>query len=109
MQTIAIISDLHDWHSDQIESFLKQSKFKILKVSFEEIKFGFGRCTADSCIDIRRDALSRQQAIKLVSRFDDISKDLDLVLYAKYFEKAIVPMLYGWCVGLYGRFACCPL
>ena len=41
MQTIAIISDLHDWHSDQIESFLKQSKFKVLKVSFEEIKFGF--------------------------------------------------------------------
>ncbi|MAI28911.1 MAG: hypothetical protein CMP38_01755 [Rickettsiales bacterium] len=41
MQTIAIISDLHDWHSDQIEYFLKQSKFKILKVSFEEIKFSF--------------------------------------------------------------------
>ena len=41
MTTIAIISDLHDWHSDQIESFLKQNKFKILKVSFEEIKFSF--------------------------------------------------------------------
>ena len=41
MQTIAIISDLHDWHSDQIEYFLKQSKFKVLKVSFEEIKFSF--------------------------------------------------------------------
>ena len=25
MTTIAIISDLHDWHSDQIESFLKQN------------------------------------------------------------------------------------
>ena len=53
------------------------------------LKFGFGRCTADSCIDIRRNALSRQQAIKLVSRFDDLSKDLDLNLYAEYFEKNI--------------------
>ena len=53
------------------------------------LKFGFGRCTADSCIDIRRNALSRQQAIKLVSRFDDLSKDLDLNLYAEYFEKDI--------------------
>ena len=53
------------------------------------LKFGFGRCTADSCIDIRRDALSRQQAIKLVSRFDDLSNDLDLELYADYFEKDV--------------------
>ncbi len=41
MPTIAIISDLHDWHSDQIETFLKKNKFKILKVTFEELKFSF--------------------------------------------------------------------
>ena len=41
MQTIAIISDLHDWHSDQIELFLKQHKFKTLKVTFQELKFSF--------------------------------------------------------------------
>ena len=41
MQTIAIISDLHDWHSDQIESFLKKINLKLLKVTFEELKFSF--------------------------------------------------------------------
>ena len=41
MQTIAIISDLHDWHSDQIESFLQKHKFKTIKVTFQELKFSF--------------------------------------------------------------------
>ncbi len=41
MQTIAIISDLHDWHSNQIELFLKQNKFKTVKVNFQELKFSF--------------------------------------------------------------------
>jgi N-acetyl sugar amidotransferase len=50
------------------------------------LKFGFGRCTADACIDIRRGALDREQAISLVKMFDDISNDLDLTMYAEYFE-----------------------
>ena len=41
MQTIAIISDLHDWHSNQIEFFLKQHKFKTVKVNFQELEFSF--------------------------------------------------------------------
>ena len=41
MQTIAIISDHHDWHSNQLEFFLKQNKFKTIKVTFEELKFSF--------------------------------------------------------------------
>ena len=41
MQTIAIISDLHDWHSNQIELFLKQNKFKTVKVNFQELEFSF--------------------------------------------------------------------
>jgi len=41
MQTIAIISDHHDWHSHQLEFFLKQNKFKTIKVTFEELKFSF--------------------------------------------------------------------
>jgi RimK family alpha-L-glutamate ligase len=41
MQTIAIISDLHDWHSDQIELFLKQNNFKTIKVTFQELKVSF--------------------------------------------------------------------
>ena len=41
MQTIAIISDHHDWHSYQLEFFLKQNKFKTIKVTFQELKFSF--------------------------------------------------------------------
>ncbi len=41
MQTIAIISDHHDWHSNQLEFFLKKNKFKTIKVTFQEIKFSF--------------------------------------------------------------------
>ncbi len=41
MQTIAIISDHHDWHSYQLEFFLKQNKFKTVKVTFQELKFSF--------------------------------------------------------------------
>ena len=41
MQTIAIISDHHDWHSNQLEFFLKENKFKTIKVTFEELKFSF--------------------------------------------------------------------
>ena len=41
MQTIAIISDHHDWHSNQLEFFLEQFKFKTIKVTFQELKFSF--------------------------------------------------------------------
>ena len=41
MQTVAIISDHHDWHSYQLEFFLKQNKFKTIKVTFQELKFSF--------------------------------------------------------------------
>ena len=42
MQTIAIISDLHDWHSNQIELFLKKKKFKnIQKLLFKNLFFSF--------------------------------------------------------------------
>tara|TARA_B100002051_G_C16734237_1_gene640179 strand:- start:650 stop:1729 length:1080 start_codon:yes stop_codon:yes gene_type:complete len=54
------------------------------------LKFGFGRCTADACIDIRRKALEREQAITLVKMFDDVSKDLDLEIFANYFQRDII-------------------
>ena len=41
MQTIAIISDHHDWHSDQLEFFLNKCNFKTIKVTFQELKFSF--------------------------------------------------------------------
>ena len=34
------------------------------------LKFGFGRCSQDVGIDIRRGAMSRKQALSLVRKFD---------------------------------------
>ena len=48
------------------------------------LKFGFGRCTADACIDIRRGALERQ-AITLVNMFDNTANDLDFDFFADYY------------------------
>lgn len=49
------------------------------------LKFGFGRCTADACIDIRRGALEREQAITLVNMFDNTANDLDFDFFADYY------------------------
>ncbi|NQU95473.1 MAG: N-acetyl sugar amidotransferase [Candidatus Omnitrophica bacterium] len=41
-----------------------------LHVYFMFLKFGFGRTTSDACIDVRRGALDRKQALALVRRYD---------------------------------------
>ncbi|MBD22477.1 MAG: hypothetical protein CL572_02275 [Alphaproteobacteria bacterium] len=41
MKTIGIISDLHDWHSDQIELNLKKNNCKVLRIYFDELIFSF--------------------------------------------------------------------
>ena len=41
MSKVAIISDLHDWHSNQIEYFLKKNNVKTSKITFEELVFSF--------------------------------------------------------------------
>ncbi len=41
MFSVAIISDLHDWHSAQIEHSLQKYCKKIFKVSFNELSLGF--------------------------------------------------------------------
>lgn len=51
------------------------------------LKFGFGRCTADVGIDIRRGALEREQAKHLVSKFDGqfpLNEYIDF--YCKYYK-----------------------
>ena len=37
MYSIAIISDMHDWHSSEIKFYLEKFGCKVVKVSFEEI------------------------------------------------------------------------
>jgi len=63
------------------------------------LKFGFGRTTADAGIDIRRNALNRQQALALVQAYDGefpaslISRYLD---YFKMRKKKFEEVLNKW-------------
>ncbi len=41
MNSIAIISDLHDWHSREIEHYLKKKRCKVIKLNFHEIELNF--------------------------------------------------------------------
>jgi len=50
------------------------------------LKFGFGRCTQDACIDIRRGAMTRRQALGLVQRFDGEPPDAYVEGYLDYFR-----------------------
>ena len=41
MLSIAIISDLHDWHSREIESTLQKKGYKVIKLRFDELQGNF--------------------------------------------------------------------
>ena len=43
MLSIAIIGDLHDWHSQQIESSLKKRGCRVIKLKFDELQANFQR------------------------------------------------------------------
>ena len=43
MLSIAIIGDLHDWHSQQIESSLKKRGCRVIKLKFNELQANFQR------------------------------------------------------------------
>ncbi len=49
------------------------------------LKFGFGRCSQDVGIDIRRGAMERKQGISLVRRFDREVPSQFIPLYLEYF------------------------
>jgi len=50
------------------------------------LKFGFGRCTQDVGIDIRRGAMSRKQGVTLVRKFDREDPEQFFPDYLNYFE-----------------------
>ena len=50
------------------------------------LKFGFGRCSQDACIDIRRGAMDRSQAINLVKLYDGVFPHEHLNTYLNYFQ-----------------------
>ena len=50
------------------------------------LKFGFGRATQDAGIDIRRGAMTREQAIQLVNIYDNQLPEEYLDEYLEYFQ-----------------------
>ena len=53
------------------------------------LKFGFGRATADAGIEIRRGAMTRDQAINLVKMYDGNSPRKFFGIYSDYFKMSI--------------------
>ena len=50
------------------------------------LKFGFGRCLQDACIDIRGGRLTREDAIKMVKKYDgEFIEDL-IPIYLEYYQ-----------------------
>ena len=50
------------------------------------LKFGFGRANQDACIEIRRGAMEREQAINLVKLYDGTFPSKFLENYCEYYE-----------------------
>ena len=50
------------------------------------LKFGFGRCSQDVGIDIRRGAMTRKQGISLIKRFDREAPTQFIPMYLEYFR-----------------------
>jgi N-acetyl sugar amidotransferase len=49
------------------------------------LKFGFGRATQDACIEVRRGAMDRDQAVNLVRLYDGHYPDEFLEMYLDYY------------------------
>ena len=50
------------------------------------LKFGFGRANQDACIEIRRGAMVREQAINLVRLYDGVYPENFIQIYLDYYE-----------------------
>ena len=53
------------------------------------LKFGFGRANQDACIEIRRGAMNRQQAVNLVSIYDGEYPEKFIDLYLDYYQLSL--------------------
>ena len=58
----------------------------ILHTYLMYLKYGFGRANQDACIDIRRGAMDREQAINLVKLFDGNYPHDSIELYLDYYQ-----------------------
>ena len=50
------------------------------------LKFGFGRANQDACIEIRRGAMDRDQAVNLVNLYDGKYPEEFIDIYLDYYE-----------------------
>ena len=50
------------------------------------LKFGFGRANQDACIEIRRGAMDRSQALNLVRMYDGMYPSSFIDLYLDYYQ-----------------------
>lgn len=57
-----------------------------LHVYLMYLKFGFGRCTQDVGVDIRRGAMTRKQGLQLVKMFDGVYPEPFIEEYLDYFD-----------------------
>ena len=53
------------------------------------LKFGFGRATQDAGIEIRRGAMTRDQAVSLVRLYDGILPDEYIADYLDYYKMTL--------------------
>lgn len=61
-------------------------KIYLLHVYLMYLKFGFGRATQDAGIDVRRGAMSREQAVQLVKLYDDFYPENFFSEYCEYYK-----------------------
>ena len=64
-------------------------KLYFLHIYLMYLKFGFARTTMDAGIDVRRGALSREQAVKLVQIYDDVYPEEYFEEYCDYYKMSI--------------------
>lgn len=53
------------------------------------LKFGFGRANQDACIEIRRGAMDRQQAVNLIRLYDGHYPEEFVPMYLDYYEMSL--------------------
>ena len=66
-----------------------EQKIYLLHVYFMYLKFGFGRATQDAGIDVRRGAMTREQAVQLVKLYDDMYPESLFEEYCDYYKMSM--------------------
>ena len=57
-----------------------------LHTYFMYLKFGFGRCSQDVCIDIRSGRISREEGIELINKYDEVYPEIYEEQYLDYYQ-----------------------